>query len=278
MNKITTIILTHNSESSISKVVKSCKPISSRILIIDDFSTDKTIKIAKVLGCEVVQHKFENYSKQRNWAQRYADLGAEGWVLHIDDDEIISKKLAENIKKRINNKEIDCYLIKKRIFFLGKPIRFGYINPSWHLRLYKTGKGFCENRLYDQHFVAKGNTKKLKGYLLDLQLKTLEKWILAHNKWSSAEAIQAILSKKNEQMLKASLKGDRRMQKRWLKNNVYYKSPLLLRAFLFFIYSYFLKLGFLDGKTGLIYHVLQAFWFRFLVDAKIIELKKKSNS
>jgi len=278
MNKITTIILTHNSESSISKVVKSCKPISSRILIIDDFSTDKTIKIAKALGCEVVQHKFENYSKQRNWAQRYADLGQEDWVLHIDCDEVISKKLADSIKKVISNQEADCYLIKKRIFFLGKPIRFGYINPSWHLRLYKTGKGFCENRLYDQHFVAKGNTKKLKGYLLDLQLKTLEKWILAHNKWSSAEAIQAILSKKNEQMLKASLKGDRRMQKRWLKNNVYYKSPLLLRAFLFFIYSYFLKLGFLDGKTGLIYHVLQAFWFRFLVDAKIIELKKKSNS
>jgi len=277
MNKLTTIILTKDSESSISKVINSCRSISSRILIIDDFSTDKTVKIAKSLGCEIIKHKFENYSKQRNWAQKYTNLNQEDWILHLDSDEVLSKKLANIIKKAIDKKEADGYLIKKRIYFMEKPIRFGHMNPNWHLRLFKAGKGFCEYRLYDQHFVSKGKTKKLNGLLLDLQLTTLEKWTSSHNKWSTAEALEILLHKNrnNQQLLPENFFGDKRMQKRWLKNNIYYRSPVLLRSILFFLYSYFFRFGFLDGKIGFIYHILQAFWFRFLIDAKIIELKKK---
>lgn len=275
--KLVAIILTFNSETSISKVINSCKSITSRILVVDSFSSDETISISASLGSEVVQHKFENYSKQRNWAQAYAKLESEDWVLHLDSDEIISPKLAENVRMAITNssQEIDGYLLRRLSYFLGHPIKFGHINPSWHLRLFKASKGFCEDRLYDQHFVVPGKTKKLRGLLLDLQLTTIEKWTASHNRWSSAEALEVSLqsqSDKNQaQTLPSSLRGDLRMQKRWLKNNLYYRSPLLLRAFMFFIYSYFLRLGFLDGQAGLIYHVLQAFWFRFLTDSKIIE-------
>ena len=277
--KIVAIILTFNSENSITKVIDSCRNIVFRILVVDSSSSDQTVNIATSLGCEVVNHEFDNYSKQRNWAQAYADLESTDWVLHLDSDEIISPELAQSIQQAIteNSQEIDGYLVRRLSYFLGHPIKYGHINPSWHLRLFKASKGFCEDRLYDQHFVVLGKTKQLKGFLLDLQLTSIENWTASHNRWSSAEALEILLKSEAEnnqvKTLPASLQGDLRMQKRWLKNNLYYRSPLLLRVFIFFIYSYFLRLGFLDGKTGLIYHVLQAFWFRFLTDSKIIEMQ-----
>lgn len=275
--KIIAIILTFNSETSIAKVIESCHLIVDNVLVVDSFSSDQTVELAKTLGCEVVQHEFENYSKQRNWAQAYAKLAPEDWVLHIDSDEIISPELAQSIRAAIANPplDIDGYLLRRLSYFLGHPIRYGYLNPSWHLRLFKASKGFCEDRLYDQHFVVPGKTEKLKGYLLDLQLTTVEKWTASHNRWSSAEAIELQLQKEkaSAQTLPANLLGDNRMQNRWLKTKLYYQSPLLIRAFIFFIYSYFFRLGFLDGKVGLIYHILQTFWFRFLIDSKLVEMQ-----
>jgi len=278
--QLVTIILTYNSEASVSQVIQSCKGFTSRYLVVDSFSSDQTISIVESFSCEVVQHKFENYSKQRNWAQEHANLKPDDWVLHVDSDEVVSAELAQSIHQAVStdDKQYSGYLMQRLSYFLGKPIRFGHINPSWHLRLFKASKGFCEDRLYDQHYVVGGETKKLQGLLLDLQLITLEQWTASHNRWSSAEA-QEIYSQLNQskidtsRSLPASLKGDPRMQKRWLKNNIWYRSPILLRSFIYFTYSYFIRLGFLDGKVGLIYHVLQSFWFRFLVDSKIIEMQ-----
>jgi glycosyltransferase involved in cell wall biosynthesis len=276
MQNLTVIILTFNSEASLVQVVNSCKTLASRILVVDSFSTDTTPTLAAALGCEFVQHPFENYSIQRNWAQNYACLGDQDWVLHLDSDEVLSDELARSISQLTPHSDTNGYLMRRLSYFLGQPIRFGQINPSWHLRLFRASKGFCEERLYDQHFIAPGKGHKLAGLLLDLQITTIEKWTAAHNRWSTAEALEVCSrSQSSDRQLPASLLGDLRMQKRWLKNNFWYRSPLLLRAFVFFFYSYFLRLGFLDGKVGLIYHVLQSFWFRYLVDAKIIELQLK---
>ena len=277
---LTIIILTFNSENSLAQVFGSCHKIAHRILVVDSYSTDKTVALANSLGCEVVQHPFENYSVQRNWAQQEGGLQPESWVLHLDSDEVLSPELALSIQAAVRNAppEVEGFLMQRLSYFLGRPIRYGHINPSWHLRLFRVSKGFCEDRLYDQHFVVPGKTAKLKGLLLDLQLTTLEKWTAAHNRWSTAEAeemrVQAHLQTQNPQRtLQASLRGDIRMKKRWLKTHFWYRSPLFLRGFVFFLYSYFLRLGFLDGKAGLVYHVLQSFWFRFLVDAKIWEAR-----
>ena len=277
---VTTIILTFNSECSIGAVVESCRELSSRILVVDSFSTDNTRQTAEAMGCEVVTHPFDNYSIQRNWAQEYAALCPDEWVLHLDSDEVLSPELAQSIREALSGDtaDVDGFLMQRLSYFLGKPIRYGHLNPSWHLRLYRPGKGCCENRLYDQHFLVDGPTRRLSGMLLDLQITTLEKWTAAHNRWSSAEAVEVTTRLHEEtdgdgRTLPASLRGDIRMKKRWLKNNVWYRSPLLVRPLVFFIYSYFFRLGFLDGKAGLIYHILQSFWFRFLVDAKIYEMK-----
>ncbi len=279
---INVIILTFNSEKSLSKVIESCLPLTERFLIVDSFSSDHTLEIAKSYQCDFIQHKFENYSQQRNWAQEYANLGENDWVLHLDSDEVLSPQLVTSIQQEFQNKtpQAEGYLFKRLPHFLGKPIKHGHLHPNWHLRLFKNSKGKCEQRLYDQHFIVTGSTKHLRGWLLDLQLTTLEGWTATHNRWSTLEAQEIyhqLFHQPAASQLQASLWGDSRMQKRWLKNHIWYRLPLLIRPFLFFIYSYILKLGFLDGRVGLIYCVLQAFWFRFLVDAKIIEMHQQES-
>lgn len=269
---LTVIILTFNSETSVAGVIKSCEGLATRILVVDSSSSDQTVQIASHLGCDVVSHPFENYSAQRNWAQLHAELALDDWVLHLDSDEELSPELKESIRSSIANPSADGYLMRRLTHFWGKPIRFGHMNPSWHLRLFKAGTGKCEDRLYDQHFVCSGSVAKLKGVLLDMQSVDLERWTATHNRWSTMEALEAAAIRVNaEGTLKEDLFGDRRERKRWIKNRLWYKAPLFFRTYLFFFYSYILKLGFLDGRVGLVYHTLQAFWFRFLVDAKVEE-------
>lgn len=271
-SKLVVIILTFNSEQSLRPVVESCQHLASRILVVDSFSTDGTVALARELGCEVLEHPFENYSAQRNWAQSEANLQSDEWVLHLDSDEELSPELARSVSEALASPVADGYLMRRLTHFWGKPIRFGHMNPSWHLRLYKAGFGKCEERLYDQHFVANGPTAKLKGVLLDMQSVDLERWTATHNRWSTMEALEGASIRSNKEgTLQENLFGDRRERKRWLKNRLWYKAPLFLRTYIFFFYSYVLKLGFLDGRVGLVYHTLQAFWFRFLVDAKIEE-------
>jgi len=276
---ICVIILTFNSAASLAQVVQSCRELSSRILVVDSGSTDGTADLAHSLGCEVIAHPFDNYSRQRNWAQQHAQLAPDDWVLHLDSDEVLSPELAASIRQTLaaSPPDVDGFLMRRLSYFLGQPIRYGHINPSWHLRLFRAGQGACEDRLYDQHFLVPGKTQKLDGLLLDLQLTSLEAWTASHNRWSTAEAREVTQEQSHDtdaRTLPASLRGDSRMKKRWLKNNIWYRAPLLARPLAFFLYSYFLRLGFLDGKVGLVYHFLQAFWFRFLVDAKIMELRR----
>jgi glycosyltransferase involved in cell wall biosynthesis len=271
--RLTVIILSFNSEGSLQQVIDSVVALSPRIVVVDSFSTDRTSDIAAAAGCDFVQHAFEHYAAQRNWAQAHAALAPDDWVLHLDADEVASAEMRASITDVIANPTADGYLVRRLTYFLGQPIRHGYMNPSWHLRLYRAGKGRCENRLYDQHFIIDCPTGKLNGILHDLQLISVERWITTHNRWSTAVAAEDCAAKRGVQgdVLKATLRGDPRMRKRWFKENLYGRAPLLLRAMVIFIYGYVFRLGFLDGRIGLIYHVLHAFWFRFVIDAKIIE-------
>jgi glycosyltransferase involved in cell wall biosynthesis len=274
---LTVIILTLNAQDSLPQVIASCKGLATRLLVVDSFSTDATVELAKAAGCEVVQHPFENYAAQRNWAQAHAALAADAWVLHLDADEVLSPELAASIGRALAAPAVDGYLMRRLSYFLGHPIRYGHMNPNWHLRLYRAGKGRCEDRLYDQHFILDGATERLAGVMHDLQLVSIERWTNTHNRWSTAEAAEIAAGERAEgegRALEASLAGDPRMRKRWMKNRLYYRAPSFLRVFLFFLYSYVLKLGFLDGRTGFVYHVLHVFWFRFLVDAKLHELHR----
>ncbi|MGC2166027.1 MAG: glycosyltransferase family 2 protein, partial [Gallionella sp.] len=247
---------------------------SSHVFVVDSGSTDGTAAIACELGCEVVHRAFVNYSEQRNWAieqvaHRYA------WQLHLDADEVLDEEAVSAICEALAGESpFDAYLIKRRDYFMGRMLRFSGVNP-WHLRLFRSGVGQCENRLYDQHFVATRPTGKLHGLMHDKNASPLSDWTARHNRWSDLEADQIMdEDTARSDVLQPRLFGDARERTRFIKE-MYYKLPIGLRAFTYFVYRYFFRLGFLDGVAGFYFAFFQAFWFRMLVDAKLYERRHR---
>jgi len=272
---ISVIILTYNEEKNIEDCLKSVYGWVEEIFIVDSYSTDKTLEIARKYTDKIYQHPFENYSKQRNWALENLPVKTE-WILNLDSDHRVTYELSNELKdifsKQISNK-INGFMISRKTIFMGKWIKYGGHYPVYHNVLFRKGKGFCENRLYDQHFVVEGTTLKLKGDIIDIISDSLDKFCFRHLKWATLEAIEQLIGNGGE--IKADILGNPIQRRRSLR--IFFNaSPKFLRSFLYFLYRYFFRLGFLDGYEGLIFHFLQGFWYRFLVDAKIYEIEKKA--
>jgi glycosyltransferase involved in cell wall biosynthesis len=267
--KISTIILTYNAERTIGATIESALGVSDEIFVVDSGSTDRTLAIVAGYPVRLVQHPFENYSAQRNWASDTLPLQGD-WELHLDADERLSPALAEEIDclKAAGDQAIDGYFIARLVHFLGRPIRHGGMYPIWHLRLFRHGRGRCEARLYDQHFYVPGATRRLRNPIIDDHRNSLSEWSLRHIRWADAE-MNAMLSGQ-QTAIRARLAGNP-VERRRAFRSLFYRAPRLIRPFALFLYRYVFRLGFLDGRPGLIFFALQTFWFRFLVDAKLYE-------
>ena len=259
---ITVIILTKNEEKNIEEAIVSAKQIADRIVIVDCGSTDKTADLAQGLGAEVFAHEWQGHAKQFNWALDNCGIHTP-WVFRLDADERISKELAIEINEKKNNESVDGYEMRWRIYFMGKWIKHGGTHKPYFLRLFRFGKGRVEEKLMDEHIIVDGDVKKLTSDLIHYDYKGLDAWLTKHIWYSNLE-----LKMYEDQM---GMSGGNEAQKK--KRGLYYKLPLFLRARFYFWYRYYLQLGFLDGKEGKIFAFMQAYWFRFLVDAKIYERK-----
>lgn len=274
-NGISVVLLSFNSALTIARTINSLKHLSDDIHVVDSFSADDTVAVCTALGCKVVQRPFANYADQRNWAIDNLPL-AHDWQLHVDADEEFTSELVDRIGA-IDLAGTTCngFIIGRKIVFMGKVMRFGAIGRTWHYRLFRMGYGRCENRLYDQHFVSAGPCETIPAYMLDHQDASLSEWTGRHNKWSDMEMREILngsdaRSVANVGLVAANAAGTLIEKKRFWKF-VYYRLPLFSRSIGYFLYSYFIRLGLLDGRRGLVFCVLQSFWFRFLVDAKIYE-------
>jgi glycosyltransferase involved in cell wall biosynthesis len=277
--QFTIIILTYNEEENLPECLQSLSGIKAPVLIVDSFSDDKTLEIANKHNIVLLQHPFENYSVQRNWAQANNPYKTE-WVFHLDAGERFTPELVYWLNNLFDpSKSIDGFMFSRRTIFFGKWIRYGGHYPNYHLRLYRSSKGKCEDKIYDQHFVLNGKIEVIrKGIdIIDTVTESLHRFTIGHARWAAFEAKEILASKIVKGDVKAKIFGTPIERKRWLKENVFGKTPLFLRGFLYFFYRYFVRLGFLDGRRGLIFHFLQGFWFRFLIDAMVLEitLKKK---
>lgn len=271
--KCSVVILTFNSAATIEKTIRAAQAVSDDVNVIDSYSTDGTVDVLGRLDVAVVQHEFRNYSAQRNWAIENLPL-RHRWQLHLDADEYLSARLIEEIADLPEDPGdgVCGYYIPRRVRFLGRTIRHGGMYPIWHLRLFLGDKGRCEDREYDQHFYLTGQTGKLKNCMVDDQRMSLSEWTARHNRWSDAEARQ-IIDGIGTSVISGKWSGSPVQRKRSLRG-AYYRAPFFLRALGLFFYRYILRLGFLDGKAGLVFFILQTFWFRFLVDAKLYEDQK----
>jgi len=269
--KVTVIVLTFNEEANLPGLIGSINGLDCRTLVVDSFSTDRTLEIARAAGFTIAQHEFENYGAQRNWAQDNLDVNTE-WVLHLDADERLTPELVEEINGAVsrNDPRYDGYMLRKRSVFLGKWIRHGGHYPSYHLRLYRKSRGKCEDRLYDQHYLVDGPVGRLKHDYIDIITADLHSWSTRHLRWAGLEAREMVSASSTGQV-NPRLAGNPIERRRWMRQRVYRNLPLFVRPVGYFLYRYVIRLGFLDGTEGLIFHFLQGFWYRFLVDAKIYE-------
>ncbi len=281
MADLTVLILAQNEEKNIVRSIRSVKRIAKRILVVDSGSTDRTIELAKQNGAEVVQHSpFVNYATQFNWGLDHTNIDT-NWILRLDADEQVTPELAREIENALeehSQDDVNGFEVRCRIIFMGRWIRHGGTYPLIIPRLFRRGFGRVEMRKMDEHTLIQGKVMRFQNDLIHYDFKGLHEWIDKHNKYSVRECQDYFERKEtHEEQMKGNLTGNQRQRKRFLKNGVYYNLPLFLRAHLYFIYRYYIRLGFLDGKEGKIFCFLQAYWYRFLVDAKIYENEKNSS-
>lgn len=265
----TVILLSFNSEETLGATLARARELSDEIFVVDSFSSDGTVALAESYGARVVQHAFENYGAQRNWA--IDNLPAtRAFQLHLDADEVMDPELIAAIRELPDTPPHDGYFVPRYVRFLGRVLRHGGMSPTWHLRLFRTGIGRCEDRKYDQHFMLlSGTTGQLRGSMVDDIAMSLSEWTARHNRWADGEVAE-LDARQEAGRLVADPRGNPAQRKRALREK-YNKFPLFVRPFLLFAYRFVFRLGFLDGTEGFIFWVLQTFWFRFLIDAKIWE-------
>ena len=275
---ITALIITKNEEIHIERCINNIKKLVSDVLIIDSFSNDNTIEIAKKLNIKFIQNKFINHAKQFNFGLSQLSQDTD-WVLKIDADEILTSSLIAEIKNKLPklDKNINGIYIKRHLVFQDTLIKYGRLSPVRLLRLFRFQKGKCDNRCVDEKIKVEGKTVQFKEYIIDQNLKSLSEWIRKHDRYSSAEALNYLLIKYNSlfnDIEQSQLNFETLSVVSLKSRNLYHKLPLIIRAFVIFSYRYFFCLGFLHGKAGLIYFFLQSLWYRILVDAKILEVEK----
>ena len=273
--RLSVVVLTKDEATNLPALLTSLAGLDCRIFVVDSGSTDATVALAEAAGCHVVSHPFEHYAAQRNWAFDHLPIDTL-WVLSLDADERLTPALRDEIARVVaaNDPAFDGYMLRKQTWFMGRWLRHGGQYPAWHLRLARTGKVRCEDRLYDQHYVVDGPVGRLENDYIDILTDSLTSWTERHNRWATLEATE-LLSEDDRIQVQPRWSGTPIERKRFLRMKVYRAFPLFARPFLLFLFDYVIRLGFLDGKPGLIFHVLQRFWFRFLVDAKIYEMRRK---
>lgn len=284
MLDLTVVILTKNEEYNLKKCIESFKGIVKRFVIVDSYSTDSTKAICEELGkkfnISFYENKFIDYATQLNWGIKNTNINTT-WTMRMDADEELTPELVEEMKEKLPNiaDDVNGVILKRRVYFMGRWIKHGGKYPELLLRIFRTGFGECEQKLMDEHMILKsGNTVKFDNDIIDNNNKNLEWWTHKHNWYSNREVLdyqqKVLLSNEAENEIVADVTKGQAERKRFVKNNGYYKLPLFFRAHIYFIYRYYIRLGFLDGQEGKIYHFLQAYWYRFLVDAKIYECEK----
>ncbi|SEK11272.1 Glycosyl transferase family 2 [Marinovum algicola] len=274
---LTAVILTRDEERHIVRCLTSLAGVADRVLVVDSGSTDRTVEMARNMGVEVRENPWINYATQMNWGIDHVPEGTD-WILRLDADEVITPELAQEIAAKLPGlqSEVDGVYVPRRMTFLGRPIRWGGLFPVRVLRLFRAGRGRCENRWMDEHILVDGATTEFTGEIVDDNHNSLNWWTHKHNTYASREVVDLLNLEYGfmPHETVADLKGGQQAAvKRWVKEKVYARLPGGLRAFLYFLYRYVFRLGFLDGKEGTAFHVLQGFWYRYLVDMKLHEVK-----
>ena len=272
---VTAIVLTYNEERNLRPCLESLAAWVTELFVVDSGSTDGTLAIAEAFGARVVHHKFETHTRQWRWALEQLPLKTE-WVIGLDADQRVSPELADAIATAFADtpalERTTGFFLNRRQVFRGRWIKYGGYYPKYLLKMFRRGAvSLDEGDLVDHHFHVTGTLVRLRGDLIEDNRNEarIADWIEKHNRYARLQARQEV-----EQLghgPRPRFWGTPDERTAWMKH-VWKRLPLYLRPIGYFVYRYVVRLGFLDGKEGFIFHFMQAFWYRLLVDINRDEL------
>ena len=256
---LSVLVLTLNEETNIGRCLKSLVGWAGDIWVLDSFSTDHTLEIVRSYpAVKLRQRPFDDYASHQNWALENLHF-AHAWILLLDADEIPSEELKGEMAGVLeaDGNGYDGFYLNRRVYFLGKWIRHCGWYPSWNLRFFRHRLGRTENRKVNQHMIVRGRTGYLKHDLIHDDRRGFSAWIARHNQYSSWEAEErwATLSGLKASSFSGSFWGGPVHRKRFLKEKIFLRLPF--KPIFWFVYLYFIRLGFLDGLAGLHLCLLQ---------------------
>jgi len=276
------VILTLNEERNLDECLGSLAGWVSELHVVDSGSTDQTLAIAARHDARVTPHPFETHAKQWQWALLALPLEAD-WVLALDADQHVTPELAAEIGRLVtsNDPAIAGGYVKRRQVFRGRWIRHGGYYPKYLLKLFRRSAVWMdEGDLVDHHFHVRGNTVLLDHDIVEDNRNeaSIEAWTAKHNRYAVLQAKEQLArAAAGRNGTRAAPFGTPDERVLWLKQ-VWNGLPLYWRPALYFVYRYVLRLGFLDGREGFVFHVLQAYWYRLLVDINVDELRRKASA
>lgn len=276
------IVLTFNEEGHLPRLLDSIKGLNASIFILDSGSSDQTLEIASRYGATVAYNPFENHPKQWDFALCHFPITTP-WIIGLDADQVVLPELYDRLQTFRSEdlpNNIDGIYFNRKNYFKGRWIRYGGYFPKYLLKMFRTGKGHSDtNENMDHRFVVQGKTVIWPdGYLKEENLKENEIsfWIQKHNRYSDLVAQEEYerLKKQRSQTIRAKFWGSPDERIAWYKS-IWWRLPLYWRPFFYFFYRFIWKMGVLDGREGRLFHFLQGFWFRLIVDEKLSEIQKR---
>lgn len=236
--KISVYVITYNEEKKIKDCLESIK-WADEIVVIDSFSTDKTIEICEAYTDKIFQKKFEGFGNLRNFALKCV---SNNWVLSIDSDERSTEELKREILQLLlKGPEADAYFVPRKNYFFGKFIKHSGWYPNYRQPQFfnKNKMRYCESDLVHEAFELKDNGKigYLKGHIIQYPFLSLDEFLRKMDRYSTLRAKQMHIEKKKFRFYQ-----------------------IITHPLSCFLKMYFLKLGFCDGKQGLLLALLYTYY------------------
>ncbi|MBO0952315.1 glycosyltransferase family 2 protein [Fibrella forsythiae] len=270
MQPLTVLILTLNEEVNIVPCLQSVSGWATNVFILDSGSTDNTVQLAEAGGATVFHRKFDHYAAQRNYAIHDLPVTTE-WVLFLDADEQLTDPLKERITQAISQPAgHNGYFIPFKFIFLNRWIRYGGYYPTYILRLFRREAVEQIDREMDEQITVTGTTGYINEPFIHQDRKPVQFWYEKHARYTRYQ-VTDLLKSDQEKTLRWADATSQRDRKRWIKEQIWGRIPVLLRPFFYFFYRYILLLGLLDGRAGFIYHFSHAFLYQFMIAAVYID-------
>lgn len=272
------VVLTWNEEQNLPRCLESVAPLGCPVFVLDSGSTDATLDIAGSYHARCFHHPFHTHNEQWSWALGNLPLESE-WVLGLDSDQSLTPELARELQSTFADAiaaDIDGFYVTRRQIFRGRWIRYGGYYPKRLLKIFRRERVlFDHSDLVDHHFYVRGRTIILLHDIVEDNRKEddIIFWIEKHTRYAALLATEEY-QRRNGALrgpVQPSLLGSPDQQilvlKAWWR-----RLPLFVRPTLYFLYRYFGRGGWMDGKQGFLFHFLHAFWFRVVIDAKLDEM------